>query len=246
MKTKKEVTVNYDNDLLANLGRKVIGSRKIVEFCKEVNLSSSFVSRLINGKLPNQPTKNSLYKFVAVNPQNGITVDDMLIAAGYNLGNTNENGDKKTLKLSDKIFMRYSTSPTFGISEVINALVKKGIKQFLIDLEPEIFKIKIDSFPDLIVIPAYCNDSNAIESVEMFTTQKLFITLSSYKKENSIFFVLTNEEEIFDFLAQNYYVDYGVKSSVLLVKEQVRIEKQAILKEYGNENVENTFPIILI
>jgi len=74
--------LNFNPSELANLTNLAIGSRKIESFCKSSNLSRSFVSKVLNCKLPAIPRKRSLYKLASAS--NGrVTANQLLLACGY-------------------------------------------------------------------------------------------------------------------------------------------------------------------
>lgn len=74
--------LNFNPSELANLTNLAIGSRKIESFCKSSNLSRSFVSKVLNCRLPAIPRKRSLYKLASAS--NGrVTANQLLLACGY-------------------------------------------------------------------------------------------------------------------------------------------------------------------
>ena len=73
-----------ENQTLQNLISKVKGTRTLKQFSKDTGVSLSMLSRYINGR-GSKPSPRTLMKLASpgTNPQNGVTCDDLLIAADY-------------------------------------------------------------------------------------------------------------------------------------------------------------------
>lgn len=259
----EEGSVTCDYELLSELGRQAIGTRKIESFCQTSGLSKSFVSRLVNRKLIAPPTQRSLHKFAgpAAEPQNGVTAMDMLRAAGYTVAETdgdqvdaafkNVTGLKDSLPLMDGISLYYSQSPAFGLNLFLNVLVDMGLgMRYSIQFQPGMFSIQANSIQmQLIGIPAFCMDEQGIKAVRLSAMQRFVMALDMYPKEESLFFILTDQVKLYELLRDSFPVIEGVKVAVLLSEDYERFSKQVTLGSralngHDDPKIEN-FPLIL-
>lgn len=72
----------FDKQRLASLLDMARGNDSINEFGRLVGISGSYVSRLINCKVPKAPSADVLLKFSA-EAKNGVTYEHFMIAAGH-------------------------------------------------------------------------------------------------------------------------------------------------------------------
>lgn len=94
-------TSKINSEKLANLIREARGTTSNQEFASLIGVSPSYISRLINNKSGNLPSRDLLIKIAAITPNN-ITLDQLLEAAGYHSLNNIEvldvpNGDTKSI-----------------------------------------------------------------------------------------------------------------------------------------------------
>ena len=78
---------NFENRMqaLINLLKDAQGDRSLREYAEASGISASNLSRIMNSKTVKMPSRKMLEKLASENaaPQNGITLEDLLIAAGY-------------------------------------------------------------------------------------------------------------------------------------------------------------------
>lgn len=254
---------NCNMELLAELGSKLIGKQRIDDFCKETGLSRSYVSRLLNKRLDAKPRRRSILRMFGnyANERNGVTINDLLTAAGYdsekgNLSDetTTQYADDGLLSLSDSIAIHYAENPTFGLSLFLNALIKMHYEHvFTIAYQPGMFTVKPNSEEHVLcVIPAFCYDPQGLKAVVLSALSRIIMALNfPHNLSNTYYFIMTNRKEIFDEF-RNYKVIENMKLSVLLVGNQENeIKNQYLITSYGIFNEERellaeNFPIVLI
>ncbi|MBU3161650.1 hypothetical protein KPL37_18290 [Clostridium frigoris] len=74
---------DFDNEKFSSLLKTAIGSsRTITEFSKNCGVARPYISKFLNLKLDTAPSPDVISKF-ANNARNGVTEDDLSVAAGY-------------------------------------------------------------------------------------------------------------------------------------------------------------------
>ncbi len=74
--------MNFDKKDFAFLLSKARGSRSRNKYAEECGISSAHISRLLREKIDTPPSPETIQKFSSV-AHNGITYEDLMIAAGY-------------------------------------------------------------------------------------------------------------------------------------------------------------------
>ncbi len=268
---KEEIQSNVTSDrsnecdfkLLADLGRHAIGTRSISDFCKETGLSQSFVSKLINGRLTSVPTKRSLYKFAgpSSHPENGITAERLLLAAGYSLSDIeSEKNNHSTAKnfsgmsLADSIANYYARTPTAGLELFLNALISKGYgMNYIVSFQPGLFTIK-ETSPvsmlnnELVVIPAFCEDPAGMKAVKISALQRCVLALNFPREQDALYFIITNNRQMYNSLSTLSVIS-TMNMSILFTEDFENFKLQMILQPesdgYKPSNTKDSFPIML-
>lgn len=254
----QENLIQYNPYRLAELARLAIGARSISEFCDQTQLSKSFVSRILNAKLSSPPAKRTLCRFAGpqANPENGVRLQDMLVAAGYSVSvdtllSSNDNDESTSTNV---VQGDYSESAKFGVDIILNALMESGYgEEYSIEFQPSAFSLKIKQgeFDSRIVcIPAFCSIENSLKAIQVSVLTKLILSMSHYAVETSIFFVMTNNYQLFNELINSFHVIPKMKLAVLLVNKDFRgFSKQEIISSKKTiDNLEDKdieeFPIV--
>lgn len=251
-------SIEYDPNKLAELARRAIGTRSVAEFCAETDLSKSFVSRLLNAKLPNAPTRRTLYRFAGkyAKPQNGITLGDMLNASGYeaaieDFSFTDASLNNEKLSLSEEIRLNYSQAPAFALYLMLNVLIAKGIGQtYSINFELGVFSLKIkpldNRYTTIIGIPAFCNDDSAIMPIQVAVLTNLISSVNNHTVNESLFYVMTDNSKMYNLLFESLPVLQNMKLAVLLTNKSFNgFSQQDTITLNKADNEFTEFPLIL-
>lgn len=234
----------YNPSRLSELAQLAIGTRSIADFCEQTQLSKSFVSRILNAKLSGPPSKRTLCKFAGshASPQNGVRLEDMLVAAGYDTTidtsmsskHCPSEGDYETT-LTNMVQMHFSEFPAFGLSILINALMTKGYgTEYSIEFQPSVFSLEIKQLTDfdlkIVCIPAFCNSESGIMNIQVSVLTRLILSMSHYAVDKSIFFVMTDNDQLYYELINSLPVVPKMKLAVLLInKDYNGFSKQEII-----------------
>lgn len=252
--------IGYDPIRLADLASRAIGTRSVSEFCFETKISKSFVSRILNGKLVNAPTRRTLYRFAGNNakPQNGVTLGDMLNAAGYETTTVDlsrsdgyEIEESEGLSLAEGIQLYYSQSHALGLHLLLDVLITKGYgPTYSIDFEPGMFSLKIKSlenkYSSIVAIPAFCNADSEIIAVQVAVLTNLISSLNVHLVSESLFFVMTNNMQMYRLLLDTLPVLQNMRLAILLTNADFNgfsMQDSINLGAYDNKSEE--FPLIL-
>lgn len=123
----KESHENIKN--LSKIIAKAKGERNLTEYSKDSGVSISHISRIINGKLKVVPSEEVLYRLTdshRAKPRGGVTYNDALIAAGYEVEIDHEISDADLEK---------HTLPNFRIQEAFIILSYLSAKKVPITLD---------------------------------------------------------------------------------------------------------------
>lgn len=82
---KKRTNNQKNMDRLIQLIQLAKGDRSIRTYAEMSGISASNISRILNGKLAKTPSKEMLERLTSADakPQNGVTLEDLLLEAGY-------------------------------------------------------------------------------------------------------------------------------------------------------------------
>lgn len=253
-------TTEYDSVRLADLARRAIGTRSVAEFCADTKLSKSFVSRILNGKLVNAPTKRTLYRFAGSNakPQNGVTLGDMLIASGYGattedflISDEFEAEERERLTLAEGIQLYFSQSPAFGLNLLLDVLINKGYgKSYSIEFELGMFSLKIkpleNQYTNIVAIPAFCNDDSTITAIQVAVLTSLISSINVHQVSESLFFVMTDNMQMYQLLLNSLPVLQNMKLAVLLTNKSYNgFSKQDSIISDAHDRKPEEFPLNL-
>jgi hypothetical protein len=123
---EKDVTsaedFHFKNVKLAELTQQAMGNRSLKAYSEATGLSMGFLSRLMNGKLPNLPSMRSLARLTspAAEPQNNISYEMMLEAAGYHIGMEQE--QKVVLKKVERYNRKITDTDNRGAAALLLVL----------------------------------------------------------------------------------------------------------------------------
>ena len=252
--------IKYDPVKLADLARRVIGTRSVAEFCADTKLSKSFVSRILNCKLVSAPTRRTLYRFAGINakPQNGVTLGDMLIASGYEatiedflISDEFDAEERERLTLAEGIQLYYSQSPAFGLNLLLDVLINKGYgKSYFIDFELGMFSLKIkpleNKYTNIVAIPAFCNDDSEIIAIQVAVLTSLISSMNIYHVSESLFFVMTDNMKMYELLLNSLPVLKNMRLAILLTNESYNgFSKQNTIISDAYVSKKEEFPLNL-
>lgn len=246
--TGAEKPVGYDADKLSDLARLCIGSRSLVDYCEKTGLSQSFVSRICNGKLVNAPTKRSLARFVGPeneHAENGITLDMLMLAAGYSPLLTDEpditdKSDQTTenLSVSDAVPMFCtSQSPILPMNLLLNVLIEKGMEpKFTLDFKPGTFTIRSKEVGTIVGIPAFSVAKEEVGAIQLSVLQRIILALNESRQGRTLYFVITDSEEVYEKLIDILPKVDDVNMSILYTADYHGFSKQIFISSDNNED----------
>lgn len=73
---------DFDRKLFSDLLQRAKGNRSLNDFAKQSGVNSGYLSRLIRGERPNPPSADVI-KRIASAARGGVTLEDLMAAAGY-------------------------------------------------------------------------------------------------------------------------------------------------------------------
>lgn len=193
----------YDRERLAELSNLAIGSRSLREFANQSGLSEGFLSRLTTGKLTSAPTRRSLAKLMAETsrPQNGITLGDMMEAAGYpytapepRIPRRVMSGEGGTVpaEVQNTAFPVYLTAATLEASGQLG-------QRYSSENQREMFVISSRGGKDIVGIPAF-SALDAVEDEIRETKRNLLMAYSIFADEikDKFVVILTNQPDFYN------------------------------------------------
>lgn len=194
-------------ELMNELARRVrlyIGSRTLTDFAKDTDLSLAYLSRLSNGRLKKLPLRKTLQKFGAVEPQNGIKIDDLLELVDNQEYYINEEHDVKAEDFTSQA-MKYYNNVYPSMYGIFRGILKQrgiGLHNFSVeDCEEDEGYIMIDCYEDLadgvyIALNGFCRFGDAKQKT-MAVFSQLFRLASMYAEKNirPHYFVIGDNEE---------------------------------------------------
>lgn len=226
---------------LSELSKKALSAYTISELADKCNLSRSFLSHLLNGKLTAQPSKKSISKLARVGFRHDITLPDLLTAAGY-IDEAQTIKQKYHISIGDAIAEYYSDSPVLGLSLFLKTLAEKqtyGI-HYQIDYHPGYFNIKTEREYDLFSLPAFCNKESGVDAMMLSVLQRVVSLLMLPHTNDSLYFIITDNSEIYQRLLKGFEPIPNIKASLLYTKDYLGFDKQDVLKIDRSD-----FPVIL-
>ena len=218
----------FNKERLAELSKLAIGGRTLKDFSKISGLSEGFLSRLTTGKLKSAPTKRSLVKLMSCKPQNGITLNDVMNAAGYQFeGAINEQQEENILpeNISTAAFASYITAA---------ALEKSGQleQDYLLRNRKDIFIIMPKNEKKIIGIPAFLFNNDSVDEEIKDIKWRLMMALSIYQNESGtkFFVILTNQRDLYKNFDKNKIIGINGEFYIALAEDCMNFSEQRPVK----------------
>lgn len=235
---KGELTINseqnqpellYDRERLAELSKLAIGRRSLREFSELSGLSEGFLSRLTTGKLESPPTKRSLSKLISndTSPQNGITLGDVMRAAGYNFSGTQDEGSQTQKEVPEFVY-------TAAFAPYLTASNLEESGQLMPDYEQKtqtgIFTISPSSKASkkIVGIPAFCpNDFSINDELEkIYLSLIVAVNIHDKERNKKFFVILTNQKAIYDHFDKEKIPFFGAELYIVLTEDYRTFSRQ--------------------
>ena len=218
----------YDREKLAELSKLAVGGRSLKEFSKLSGLSEGFLSRLTTGKLKSPPTRRSISKLISekTNPQNGVTISEVMKAAGYPFSageNIIKNNDNH--EVPDVVF-------TAAFAPYITALALERSGQLEQDYssrnQKDIFTISPKNGKEIIGIPAFCKENFSLEDEIKYIQWRLIMALSICKsdRKDKFFLIVTNQKKLYDNFDKEKIPNFDGEFYVALTEDYTRFSRQ--------------------
>lgn len=210
---------------LARLAQLAMGNRTLAEYADETGLSIGFLSRLLNAKSPSLPSVRSLARLTSESaaPENGVTYHMMLRAAGYDLEPEEERAEQKILSEARKITEeeqnkeaeRCYGSIMLGASAM--ALIFSKLFSAGILLVP-VKKFKKEGFFEfhnkggmgekIVIIPGFLGNDGNVQQGTLDIIMQISRSFQN-QEDNTIYFILTDEEKVFQYLSCALQIAWG-------------------------------------
>lgn len=246
--------VSYSTETMMSVGsvvRNTIGKRTITQFCEDSGLSVGYVSRLLNGKLKSTPSVRTLAKISC----SGKDKDKKKIFAtllkicGYDLETEDIQREIQIAERASGIIEEERKGVNLGNSSALNLnasalgllfsyLMKMGVSlQPLGYLRPHEgieFRIKDYPFERVIAIPGFCADNDhQVVLAERDILQQLLKFVSG-QKDVPMYLVLTNHQDVFEFISDVVEKSVTAVVYVLLANnDHTRFAKQKFFAADG-------------
>lgn len=229
--------LTYNRERLAELSKLAIGGRTLREFANQSGLSEGFLSRLTTGKLTSAPTRRSLAKLTAdtSRPQNGITLGDMMAAAGYPF--TEPKSPKAVVRSSDGTAVpaevQNTAFPVYLAASTLEASGQLG-QRYSSENQREMFVISPRSGKDIVGIPAFCA-LDAVEDEIGETKRNLMMAYSIFADgmKDKFFVVLANQLEFYKNFDKGRLVGPGGEFYIVLTEDFQGFTQQRPVQTIG-------------
>ena len=205
---KKMSASAFDTDKLAERVRLAIGGRSLSSFAEEVGVSKSYVSKIVNGKIPseNPPSRKILSK-VAEKTQNGVTLSDLYECCGYE---TDGLDATKWPPLASAVQKHYNKAlPMAAVSVLMNGLALNGVgTEMSIKTASSYFEITTS------------------ESAELMYTEVLSALLVLSQKQ-AVFYVLTDNKEFYRELVDRIKPPDDMRLAIVYTEDHLYIKDES-------------------
>lgn len=198
--------------------KKVIGNRTITQFCEDSGLSSGYVSRLLNNKLTTKPTVRTLAKISCAGEDRDEkdTLSVMLRAYGHKLNDDEIIREIRIAKKTSKVLEEERSTASLGrygsinldasamgllFSNLMMMGVSLGNVEHLGVKDGIEFCVESDDVNRVIAIPGVNGNDNLLEiRTERDILSKL-LKFVSRQKEASLYVVLTDQEDVYNYIS---------------------------------------------
>lgn len=241
--------LTYNRERLAELSKLAIGGRTLREFAIQSGLSEGFLSRLTTGKLTAAPTRRSLSKLTAdtSRPQNGITLGEMMEAAGYQCTApetravrmlTSGNGEAVPAEVQNTAFPAYLAASTLEASGQLG-------QRYSSENQREMFVISSRGGKNIVGIPAFCA-LDAVEDEIRETKRNLLMAYSIFADgiKDKFLVVLTNQPEFYQNFDSSRPVGSGGEFYIVLTEDFRGFTRQRPVQTVGIDGEPDVDPNI--
>lgn len=234
----------YDLKELSELAKKALSGYAVNAVADTCQLSRSFVSRLLNAKLSAQPAKKSIYKLSKAKLQNGVTLSDLLSAAGYH-EEAIAAKDAERASLSDIIVQYYADSPILGLNLFLKVLADnpKYGTEYKIDFHIGYFNIVTNTGLDIFGIPVFCKEESGVDAVMLSALQRVVSLLNLPHTDESVYFIITDSDAVYKRFFDGFVPIPKMTVSLLHTSDYRKFDRQELLPTAENKTVD--FPVIL-
>ncbi len=224
----------FNKERLAELSKLAIGGRTLKNFSELSGLSEGFLSRLTTGKLNSAPTKRSLVKLMSAKPQNGITLKEIMNAAGYSFeGVSNEQSEN--FKTAEKILPENISTAAYAPYITALTLEKSGQleQDYYLRNRSDVFTIMPKQGKDIVGIPAFClSDSVDVDKEIKEIKWRLMMALSIFKEESKdkFFVIITNQRTLYDNFDKDKIIGTDGEFYIALTEDCMNFSEQRPVK----------------
>ena len=237
----------FDAERLAEQVRLAIGSRSLGSFADAAGISKSYISKILNLKLPpgSPPSRKMLIRITdpqTAEPQNGVTLSDLFLSCGYNIDELEERQDSDNFEWMESVECRsfrknVAALPMTAPGILMNGLALNGMGCYMsVQVEKYYFKIRmLDREEVYMGIPAFCGDKDVF--MQMYTTVLSVLLLLSDRQDKIVFYVLTDNEAFYQFLIDRLKVPDDMQLAILYTEDYLFIQSET--KIGGRQSIWN-------
>lgn len=249
----KSALVSFDKQRLSDLTRLVMGNRTVVQFSHDTGLNRGLIGMIINKKLDNPPSQRSIYRMMSSSamPQNNVPLTDMLAAAGYTPAAGEGVSPTAPLQLSDLVLTGCTSTPSRPLTLFLDFLIEYGIERDVdVRFRGGWFEVAgIETGDRYVGINAFRKEGVDPEITKVFLKANLLDTLSTAESvkglDNKAYYVLTNDQAVYDFALTLPQLGAGSMSVLLSDSELTEFIDGAAIGEEDNMGHQPVDKIIL-
>lgn len=238
--------VNNDAEMnyaIVPLIKKIIGSRKLTEFCEASGLSLGYVSRLLNGKLTTKPSISTLAKISCSSTllDNEEIFSELLKLSNINLDRESIQREIRVVEQTSKVLeveRNHASTARYGslrtgaeaIGLLFSTLIVKGINlQPVGGIRPNDgleFQMMGYQYESVVAIPGFCGYSHQLVLTERDILQYLLKHVSN-QSNSKLYLILVDDKDIYTYMSEVLDDAANVAGCVLLANsEHSRFEEQ--------------------
>lgn len=226
----------FDAKRLAEQVRLAIGSRSLASFADAAGISKSYISKILNLKLPpgSPPSRKMLIKITdpqTAEPQNGVTLSDLFLSCGYSIDELEEKQDSTNFECMEPVectLLRKNVTalPMVAPSILMNGLALNGMGCYMsVQVEKYYFEICVPDREEVYMgILAFCGDKDVF--MQVYTTVLSVLLLMSNRRDKIVFYVLTDNEEFYQFLIDRLKVPDDMQLAILYTEDYLFIQSE--------------------
>lgn len=214
----KGADIMFDKKLFKELLKEAIGDKSIAQYARECGVDRSYLSRFLNLKLDNPPQPETLEK-IAKNTDK-LTYEDLMLAAGYYSGKSNDLILKYLLMQEEKTEVIKKLYYQFKSEKIRNKASKEGTVPVIRKYKGEKKSFYAENIINYLTFPRQYTDS---KSFAIYIKDNQLEKMGIYKGDYVLINIIENKPKPGDTLYLELNGDTTIKRYYPL-KDQIRLE----------------------